>query len=143
MAAEICIASPDKTSEWRALTVGLLQSTPDFSREKASSVQEVTTRIESVISELAGGLGAPHSQTKNLLMIVDTAADLSVELDKQQATYVIRSDQVNSRFESESMEDVSQVRDGSGRAVQAVVFPSLKKVTGSTGMVISKAQVVI
>ena len=143
MTAEKCVASPDKASEWRALTVGLLQLMPDFGGEKASSVQKVTTRIESMISELADGLGASNSQTKNLQMIVDTAADLSVELDKQQAMYVIGPAQINSRFESETMEDVSQAQDGTGRAVQAVVSPSLKKVTGSTGTIISKAQVVI
>ncbi|KAG7006703.1 cytosolic fe-S cluster assembly factor NAR1 [Physcia stellaris] len=109
-------ASPDKASEWRALTVGLLQLMPNFGREKASSVQEVTTRIETMTSEFAGGLGASNSQTKNLQMIVDTAADLSVELAKQQATYVLGSDQVNSIFESETMEDVSQAQGGRGRA---------------------------
>lgn len=143
MAADIRIASPDKASEWKALTVGLLQLMPDFGREKTASVQEVTTRIESMTSDLAGGLGASNSQTKNLQMIVDTAADLLVELAKQQAAYVLGSDQVNSIFESEIMEDVSQAQDGRGRAVQVVVFPSLKKVAGSTGTVISKAQVVV
>lgn len=98
-----------------------------------------------MISELAGGLGFSTTQTKNLRMIVDTAADLSVELSKQQATYVLGSGQVGSTFGDEDMEDVSQAQGGQGRAVQAVVFPSLKKVgqPGNMGTVISKAQVVV
>ena len=125
--------------------MALLQSMPDFGREKASSVQGVTKRIESMISELADGLGASTAQAKNLQMIVDTAADLSVDLGKQQATYVIASDQLGSTFESENMEDVSQVQGGRGRAVQAVVFPSLRKTSqpGNVSTIISKAQVVI
>ena len=98
-----------------------------------------------MISEIAGGRGPSSAQTKNLQTIVDAAADLSIELNKQQATYVMESDQAGSTFVSDTMDDVSQMQGGKGKTVQAVVFPALRKVsqTGHLGTVISKAQVVV
>ena len=98
-----------------------------------------------MVSEIAQNTGTSASCARNLQTIVDTAADLSVDLAKQQASYFIGPDQVGGIFESENMEDVSQAEAGRGRTVQAIVFPSLKKVIRPSNQVtvLSKAQVII
>ena len=98
-----------------------------------------------MVSEIAQHIGTPTSFKRNLQMIVDTAADLSVDLAKQQASYFIGPDQAGGIFDSENMEDVLQAEAGKGRTVLAVVFPSLKKVNRPSNQVtvLSKAQVVI
>ena len=98
-----------------------------------------------MVSEIAQHTGTPNSFKRNLQMIVDTAADLSVDLAKQQASYFIGPDQAGGIFDSESMEDVSQAESGRGRTVMAIVFPSLRKVIRPSNQVtvLSKAQVAI
>ena len=118
---------------------------PDFDREIAFSVQEVTARIDAMATEIARTVGNPTSRTKSLQTIVDTAAELSVDLGKQQASYIIGSEQVGGTLEDDNMEDVSQGQTGRGRIVRAIVSPALKKVSqpGNQVTVIAKAQVVI
>ena len=96
-------------------------------------------------TEIARGISASGTRSRSLQVIVDNASELAMDLGKQQAAYVIGSDQVGVAFDAESMEDVSQTQTGRGRPVQAIVFPSLKKVIqpGGQSTVVSKAQVVI
>ena len=125
--------------------MSLLRTMPDFDREKDSAVKEVTGRIDSMMFEIARSAGTSPSRRKNLQAIVQTAADISVDLGQQQAHYVFVFDQVGGTFDSETMEDVSQAQVGHGQMVLAIVFPSLKKSVqnGSKVTVVSKAQVLI
>ncbi|MCJ1391586.1 hypothetical protein MMC18_004450 [Xylographa bjoerkii] len=137
-----------ESSEWRSLTMRLLEKSPSYRRDQASSVQEISEKIDQMTSNLAG-LDSSEARLQHLNQVVEAAATLALELEKEQAQYKV--ERPNSRtFDARSMEDVLQDHRGEalqGEPIQGLVFPSVIKIQGQNqadqGLVIFKAQVIV
>jgi len=127
----------------------LLEKTQGYRSDRASSVQEVSKKIEYMTSAIAG-LEYSEARFQHLQQIVEAAAGLAMDVAKERA--VIKVEKPNSTtFDVTSMEDVLQDHKGEvlqGRPIQGIVFPAaIKRVeeeegTGG-GYLIAKAQVLV
>ncbi|KAL9116529.1 MAG: hypothetical protein Q9187_006945 [Circinaria calcarea] len=143
-------ASTAEANEWRAQTMTLLEKTSDYRKERKSSVEEISKKIDSMTSNLAG-LGPSEARLKQLRQVVDSAANLALDLGKQRALFKIIMERPGIKtFDASSMEDALQDNKGEnlqGRPIQIVVFPAVVKweddlrAGHDSGRTISKAQV--
>ncbi|MCJ1376935.1 Mucin-12 [Xylographa soralifera] len=137
-----------ESSEWRSLTIRLLEKSPSFRRDQASSVQEISEKIDQITSSLTG-LDKSEARLQHLNQIIEAAATLALELETEQTQYKV--ERPNSRtFEARSMEDVLQDHKGEvlqGKPIRGLVFPGIIKIQGQNGadqgLVIFKAQVIV
>lgn len=126
----------------------LLEKTPGYRSDRASSVQEVSKKIDYMTSSLAG-LEYSEARFQHLQQIVDAAAGLAMDLAKERA--VVKVEWPNSTtFDATSMEDVLQDHKGDvlqGRLIQGMVFPAVIKTPegegAGSGYLIAKAQVCV
>ena len=127
--------------------MALLDKSPAYRTERATSVQEISGRIDFMAADIAG-LGASELRASQMHKIVNSVATLASDLAQQKSTYDLSMER--GVFDSVSMEDALQDYSEDrlqGKPVQCVVFPAVKKWEdgidrGSTrGRVISKAQV--
>ena len=136
-------------SEWRAKTMSLLEKSSAYRTERATSVQEISKRIDSRAADVAG-LGYSEQRSGQMYKIVNSVAILVSDLMRQKASYDLVMEK--GTFDSVSMEDALQDHGEEtlqGKPVQCVVFPAVKKWEDggergtNRGRVISKAQVVV
>lgn len=130
----------------------LLEKTSDYQKERKSSVEEISKKIDSMTSNLAG-LGPSDARLKQLRQVVDSAANLALDLGKQRAVFKIIMERPGvTTFDASTMEDALQDNKGEnlrGRPIQIVVFPAVVKwgddlrAGHDNGRTISKAQVLV
>ena len=129
----------------------LLEKSPSYRRDQASSVQEISEKIDQVTSNLAG-LSHSEARLQHLNQVVEAAAALALELEKEQTQYKV--ERPNSRtFDARCMEDVLQDHRGEvlqERPIQGLIFPSVIKIQGQDkadqaehSLIIYKAQVIV
>ncbi|MCJ1431332.1 hypothetical protein MMC27_000683 [Xylographa pallens] len=137
-----------ESSEWRSLTISLLEQSPTFQQDQASSLQDISEKIDQLTSSLAG-LDHSEARLQHLKQVVKAAATLALALEKEQTQYKV--EKPNSRtFDARSMEDVLQDHKGEvlqGKPIHGLVFPGIIKNQGQLeaeqGHVIFKAQVIV
>ncbi|MCJ1404280.1 hypothetical protein MMC11_007505 [Xylographa trunciseda] len=137
-----------ESNEWRSLTMRLLEKSPSYRRDQASSVQEISEKIDQTTSNLAG-LDNSEARLQHLNQVVEAAAALALDLEKEKMQYKVERP-YGRTFDTGSMEDVAQDHIGAnlqGKPIQGLVFPCVIKMQGQTqadqGLVIFKAQVII
>lgn len=137
-----------QSDEWRSLTLTLLENSPGFQAEKDLSVQEISQRIDEMTSNLTR-VRYSEARLHHLHQVVEAAAVLALDIDKQQTSYKIEKPR-SSTFDAMAMEDVLQEHKAivlQGKPIQGVVFPSITKDAGrepgGRSKVIFKAQVII
>ena len=130
----------------------LLEKSPEYLGDRASAVQEISKRIDSMTSNLAG-LNPSDGRLSHLTQVVEMAASLAMDLAKQRPLFKLIMDRPGiTAFDATSMEDVLQERRGDnlqGRPIQSVVFPAVKRWGDESGngydheFTVSKAQVLV
>jgi len=126
----------------------LLEKTQGYRSDRASSVQEVSKKIDYMTSALTG-LEYSEARFQHLQQIVETAAGLAMDTAKERALIKVEKPS-STTFDATSMEDVLQDHKGEvlqGRPIQGVVFPAVSKTPegegGAGGYLIAKAQVLV
>ncbi|MCJ1247788.1 hypothetical protein MMC30_005003 [Trapelia coarctata] len=141
-------APTPEANEWRSLTMTLLEKTQGYRSDRASSVQEVSKKIEYMTSTLTG-LDYSEARFQHLQQVVENAAGLAMDLAKERAVVKVEKPSATT-FDATSMEDVLQDHKGEvlqGRPIQGVVFPAVIKAPEGEGAggayLIAKAQVLV
>ena len=141
-----CSGAPNEISDWRTLTMTLLEKSPAYRTERASSVQEISKRISFLVNDVAG-VSYSELRATQMQKIVESVATLVSELTSQRSTYDLGMEK--GPFDPVSMEDALQDYGEEkllGKHVQCVVFPAVKKwedgvARTSQARILSKAQV--
>ena len=128
-----------------------MKSYSNESGAQERAIETVTQRIDYSTSALVVA-SASEARLQHIRRIVQSAAGLSADLERQRATFVFERPQ-SSVFDANTMEDVLQERrseDLRGHGVQSVVFPAVYRYGDNEGvedyhkkLVISKAAVLV
>ena len=124
----------------------LLEKSPAYRTERASSVQEISRRISFLVADVAG-VSYSEPRATQMQKIVESVATLVLELTRQKSSYDLGMER--GLFDPVSMEDALQDYGEEkllGKHVQCVVFPAVKKwedgvARTSQARILSKAQV--
>ena len=149
--ANTFIGPENECKEWEALTIRLIERTPNHQSSRGSAIEAVAKEIDELTRGLMG-LQYSEQRFRALKSFVDTAADLAVLLAKQPALYRLVQDRPGMVCDPNTMEDVLQELGSQAirsRNVLATVFPAVQKWDSEQGSIsqtpvcIRKAQVMV